>query len=209
MKTASLLGRSWFLLTATLVLQLGQADAPAQLAYFEFRQSQARAAEPAGQAIVEVVRWGNLNTVFSVEWLARSGTAVAGEDFVGVTNTLHFGPGETNKSMFVTLLDDGFVEDAESVRLSFGNFTEGAAAGAVNVATLTIDDNEAPTLLDGGFAPGAGVDNDVFALALQPDGRILLGGQFTSYMARASSSVRARVARLNADGSLEIGRAHV
>lgn len=205
MKTASLLNRSWFLLTAILVLHLGRVAAPAQFAYFEFRQSQMRAAEDAGQAIVDVVRWGNTNTAFSVEWLARSGTAIAGEDFVGVTNTLHFSPGETNKSVSVTLLDDGLVEDAESARLSFGGFTAGAVTGAVNVAILTIEDNEVPTLLDGGFAPGAGVDNDVFALALQPDGRILLGGQFTGYVARASSSVRARVARLNADGSLDSG----
>jgi hypothetical protein len=39
---------------------------------------------------------------------------------------------------------------------------------------------QTPTVIDGTFDPGSGADDDVFALALQPDGRILIGGAFTT-----------------------------
>ncbi|HEY0944186.1 MAG TPA: delta-60 repeat domain-containing protein [Opitutaceae bacterium] len=57
--------------------------------------------------------------------------------------------------------------------------------------------------VDGTFDPRA--NNVVFALALQPDGKILAGGGFTTLQpngAAASTSVR-RLARLNTDGSLD------
>ena len=53
--------------------------------------------------------------------------------------------------------------------------------------------------LDTSFAPGAGSDGWVNAAVLQPDGRIVIGGQFLNYAGVA----RAGVARLNADGSLD------
>jgi uncharacterized delta-60 repeat protein len=47
------------------------------------------------------------------------------------------------------------------------------------------------------FNPGA--SNTVYALAVQPDGKILVGGQFTNL----AGQVRNRLARLNPDGSLD------
>jgi len=53
--------------------------------------------------------------------------------------------------------------------------------------------------LDASFNPGGPVNDQVFALALQPDGRLLLGGVFTA----VGGFVRTGLARLNADGSLD------
>jgi uncharacterized delta-60 repeat protein len=53
--------------------------------------------------------------------------------------------------------------------------------------------------LDASFNPGAGVNNEILALAVQPDGKIVIGGDFTLY----NGVSRPRVARLNADGSLD------
>ncbi|MBI5387032.1 MAG: hypothetical protein HZA90_20350 [Verrucomicrobia bacterium] len=53
--------------------------------------------------------------------------------------------------------------------------------------------------LDPTFNPGAGVFGDVLALALQPDGRIVAGGQFTS----VNDTPRANLARLLPDGRLD------
>jgi uncharacterized delta-60 repeat protein len=50
-----------------------------------------------------------------------------------------------------------------------------------------------------GFAPDA--NNPVLALAVQPDGKVLVGGQFTTI----AGQTRNRLARLNADGSLDSG----
>jgi len=59
--------------------------------------------------------------------------------------------------------------------------------------------------LDPAFNPGgAGVGNsNVFALALQPDGKVLMGGFFMSYNGNAAAPDG--VLRLNADGSLDPG----
>lgn len=53
--------------------------------------------------------------------------------------------------------------------------------------------------LDPTFDVGLGPDNTVYALALQPDGRILIGGAFTN----VSGTNRSGIARLNSDGSID------
>jgi len=52
---------------------------------------------------------------------------------------------------------------------------------------------------------GAGVNNIVDAIAFQPDGKIVIGGYFTGLLGRSAntSAVRNRLARINADGSLD------
>ena len=49
------------------------------------------------------------------------------------------------------------------------------------------------------FNPGSGANNSVYCVAVQADGRILLGGFFD----QVSGMIRSRIARLNADGSVE------
>jgi uncharacterized delta-60 repeat protein len=55
--------------------------------------------------------------------------------------------------------------------------------------------------LDAGFNPGLGANNKVLAVACQSDGRIFIGGTFTSVNGR----LRGGLARLNQDGSLDAG----
>ncbi len=55
--------------------------------------------------------------------------------------------------------------------------------------------------LDGGFNPGKGVDNLVTSLLAQPDGKVLIGGDFTT----VKNLTRSALARLNADGSGDSG----
>ncbi len=55
--------------------------------------------------------------------------------------------------------------------------------------------------LDTSFNPGSGVDNQVFSVAVQGDGKVLIGGYFFS----VNSAPRNRIARLNSDGSLDTG----
>ncbi len=49
------------------------------------------------------------------------------------------------------------------------------------------------------FNPGSGPNGDVYCMALQPDGKILLGGSFTT----VNGQPRVAIARLNADGTVE------
>ncbi|MEY4483174.1 MAG: hypothetical protein RL693_626, partial [Verrucomicrobiota bacterium] len=55
--------------------------------------------------------------------------------------------------------------------------------------------------LDTSFDPGTGANGIVSAVVLQPDGKILIGGEFTSY----NGTPREYLARLNADGTLDAG----
>ncbi len=53
--------------------------------------------------------------------------------------------------------------------------------------------------LDTSFNPGTGANGSVYTIALQPDGKILIGGYFTTY----NGTPRKYIARLNPDGSLD------
>jgi uncharacterized delta-60 repeat protein len=183
---------------------LGTTSAWAQVAFFDFAAQTFRVTEGSA-ATFNIVRWGDTNIGFNVEWVATSGTAVDGVDFVGGTNTASFAPGETNKTVSLPLIDDALVEDVESVGLRFGNFASGTSTGLVNHAVLLIEDNEVPSLVDGSFAPAPGPADDVFALLIQPDGKILVGGEFQGLGAGAAFVTRPGVARYNADGSLDTG----
>lgn len=50
--------------------------------------------------------------------LISSGTAVAGQDFVGATGTLTFAPGETQKTILIDLIDDSIAESTEIMHLT-------------------------------------------------------------------------------------------
>ena len=54
-------------------------------------------------------------------------------------------------------------------------------------------------MLDTSFDPGTGANNGVFGITMQDDGRILIGGQFTTYNGIGVISL----ARLHGDGTLD------
>ena len=56
-----------------------------------------------------------------------------------------------------------------------------------------------PGVLDASFNVGTGANNSVLATAIQSDGKIIIGGLFTSYNGTAVN----RIARLNTDGTLD------
>jgi uncharacterized delta-60 repeat protein len=76
-----------------------------------------------------------------------------------------------------------------------GAFTTAGGAPRNRIARLNSDGT-----LDTGFDPGTGANDDVFALALQPDGKIIMAGEFT----HVNGIVRNRLVRLNTDGSLDL-----
>jgi uncharacterized delta-60 repeat protein len=59
---------------------------------------------------------------------------------------------------------------------------------------------ESDGTVDAAFGTGSGADATVFAVALQADGKILVGGDFT----RINQVERNRIARLNPDGSVDM-----
>ncbi|WP_144035926.1 delta-60 repeat domain-containing protein [Spirosoma fluviale] len=77
-----------------------------------------------------------------------------------------------------------------------GTFTTYNGTGRNYIARLNADGS-----LDTGFNPGTGANSNVYSMAVQGDGKILIGGTFTTY----NGTGRNYIARLNADGSLDTG----
>ena len=96
------------------------------------------------------------------------------------------GPDEPVKAL--ALQPDGKV-------VMVGEFTEVAGARRNGVARLNADGS-----IDTGFDPGAGPDAKVLSVAVQRDGRVLIGGEFQ----RVSGEVRNYLARLEPDGRLDM-----
>ena len=76
-----------------------------------------------------------------------------------------------------------------------GSFTTVAGSTRNRVARLNADGT-----LDATFDPGAGPDSTVNRIVPQPDGKVLIAGSFT----KVSGILRPHLARLNADGTLDV-----
>ena len=96
-------------------------------------------------------------------------------------------PGADNAVYALALQSDGKV-------LVGGFFTTMNGVSRNRIARLNSDGS-----LDTGFSPGTGANGSVWALALQPDGKLLLGGSFTNI----NGAYRNCVARLNSDGTVD------
>jgi len=104
-------------------------------------------------------------------------------------NTFNIGGGASAVVWSVAVQPDGKILAAGA----FDRFDDRKVGGLVR---LNPDGS-----LDPGFPIGSGADADVLAVALQPDGKILMGGKF----AAVNGTPCPRVARLNAEGSLDSG----
>jgi uncharacterized delta-60 repeat protein len=75
-----------------------------------------------------------------------------------------------------------------------GGFSSYNGTARRNIARLNADGS-----LDTTFDPGTGTNDQIFTTVIQPDGKILIGGQFTTY----NGTTRNCIARLNVNGSLD------
>jgi uncharacterized delta-60 repeat protein len=75
-----------------------------------------------------------------------------------------------------------------------GYFTSYNGTARNHIARLNADGT-----LDTTFNPGTGANNYIFTTSIQSDGKIIIGGDFTSYNGTTTN----RIARLNTDGTLD------
>lgn len=120
--------------------------------------------------------------VVAVDFYTVSGSALAGVDFVSVSNRLTFADGERSKTVLVQPINDGQLESAETVLLRLTNFSK-ALPGVVTNATLTIFDDEAVNIAAGEVDTGylSAMGGVVNALAFQPNGQLVAAGNITNY----------------------------
>jgi uncharacterized delta-60 repeat protein len=106
-----------------------------------------------------------------------------------VDNTFSTGSGPTFSNVVTTmaLQPDGKI-------IIGGSFTQFNGANRRRIARLN-----ATGSVDTSFQPGTGADNDVIAVALQPDGKVLVTGVFTSF----NNLPWQRLVRLQANGVVD------
>lgn len=87
-----------------------------------------------------------------------------------------------------------FVEQPDGKVLISGGFTLYGGSSRNRVARINTNGS-----VDATFTPGTGANNTINSVALQSDGKILIGGIFSSY----AGTSRVRLARLNSNGTLD------
>ncbi|MBZ5551927.1 MAG: hypothetical protein LAO21_04335 [Acidobacteriia bacterium] len=134
--------------------------------------------------------------------LGGGGTGVATRNRIGRLNPdgsldSDFNPGADDTVVALALQPDSKI-------LVGGGFTTLGGGGTGTTTRIAIGRLYLDGSLDTGFNPGA--DGQVYALAVQPDESILMGGQFTKLGGGGTgTTTRNHIGRLNPDGSLDTG----
>jgi len=76
----------------------------------------------------------------TIDFTTVDGTAIAGEDFVGVNGTLEFAPGETNKTIEVAVLGDKIDEIDEAFTIHLANPSNADILNNNGTGIITNDD---------------------------------------------------------------------
>ena len=114
--------------------------------------SDARASESAGKLEFALALNKSVQGAVSVDFSTSDGTAVAGEDYTGTTETVEFDAGQTKRTVEVPVADDDIVEMDETLKASLSDPT--GATILDGEATGTIESDDLPLLtVQGSSAP--------------------------------------------------------
>ena len=156
-----------------------------------------------GFALIPVVRTGGSAGTITVTNYTFDGTATNGVNYLGTTNLLTFTNGQVSQFFTVPILNNTNVTGPLFLSLVLGNAVPTNSLGSPGTAVLNIIDtttvNETAGSDDDTYSSFAGFNGPVFSMVLQPNNQLLVGGDFT----QANGVPRQRIARLNADGSLD------
>jgi len=172
---------------------------------------------------VTVERRGGTVHPVDADFASSNLTAIAGKDYLSARGTVSFTgettvpsptvpgtvilqPGETNRVLEFRILDDVIGEGNEDFLVALTNARTAATvpAGTVTLGlqtntVVTIVDNETPGSVDYEFNVGQGPDAPVRSVGVQPDRKIVFGGDF----AKVNDVFLSRIARVHEDGYLD------
>ena len=155
--------------------------------------------EAASNVLITVVRGGDLGGTVSAQLITVSGFATAGYDFVGVTNTVVLTNGQASVTVPVLIIDDSDDEPAETFTVQLAGAVGGFLVTPLEATVMILDNDLGPGFPDVAFDAGVGGSRFVRSLALQADGRLMVGGAFTNF---ANSNLNF-AARLRANGTVD------
>jgi len=90
----------------------------------------------AGQAVVTVIRQGDLSVPASVQYATSDDTALVGIDYVATAGTVTFNPGDKERSVLVPLLSKAGSKAGKSVKLVLRNPIGATLGRATSVVTI-------------------------------------------------------------------------
>jgi hypothetical protein len=110
---------------------------------------------------------GRGRTPVVVAYQTADGSAQAGADYTATTDTLAFGPGETQHTVSVPILDDAMQEDSETFSL---HLSSTAANNAATSTAAILDDDAGPVhiLAAGDVAVNESAGQAAFSVTLLP-----------------------------------------
>jgi uncharacterized delta-60 repeat protein len=158
----------------------------------QFQSSSYSVREGIGTALITLTRQTSFNFPVSATVIA-SATSASNTDFRLIDLVTIANPFFPAESGFNDEVTDILVQPDNKILVS-GYFTTVDSNDRKYVARLNPDGS-----LDTSFNPGGSADVGSVHIALQPDGKIIIAGNFTTY----AGIGRIRVARLNSDGSLD------
>ncbi len=113
---------------------------PGELA---FSNAVATIPNSGGSQIITVIRQGGSDGTVSVDYQTMGATAVAGTDFLPASGTLTFGPGDTQQSFTLTILNNPASISDRTLDVDLFNAVGGTIVVSPNNEMLTIQGNSA------------------------------------------------------------------
>ena len=162
-------------------------------------------AELDGFVDVQVKRIGNKDGTNAVTLTTMNGTALAGQDYAPRSEALVFVPGDATKSYRIQILENPVSDGNRSFQVVLSAPSSGTGLTNPQAALITIQNQPGleasawPGAVDTSFLPGNGVPGGVYALALQLDLKIIVGGGFNM----VDGVSRYELARLNPDADFD------
>ena len=101
--------------------------------------------ESARQAVFTVSLSGESSKIVTVDYATSDGTATDGADYTGGSGSLTFAPGDTEKTISFSILDDSLDEEDETFAIVLANPVNATLESAAATAVI-VDDDDAPVL---------------------------------------------------------------
>jgi uncharacterized delta-60 repeat protein len=156
-----------------------------------------------GIATITVTRGGSVLSTATMSFATADGTAHAGTNYIATNGILSFVQGQSAATFSVRILNDGVVDPFPFFfNVVLSNPSVGAVLGSPTNAQVNILDaqafNRPPGSGDVTFVQ-QGINGTVEAIALQANGQIIAGGDFSD----VDGLPRNHFVRLNVNGSLD------
>ena len=137
---------------------------------------------------------GDSSQTVTVAWATSDGTATAAADYTAAGGTLTFSPGDTSKTVDITILADTIDEENETFAVALTSPTNALVSTSSGTATMTItDDDIAPTVSLGDLtsAETAGAKNLVATLSAASERSITVDYATSDFTATAGQDYTA------------------